>query len=201
MINILELLQTKPHNIHYLKRYLKFIQQCRESNKNHKLYFEEHHICPKAKDLFPEYSLFNENLWNKIELTSRQHIIAHVLLWKIFGGSQTQALDYIINRFNSDTNQYSLSKRKIPTSISIRYASKIREESRILSLGMATYKDDNNTKYYLHRDDSKIQELNLVGNNEGLKMSNVSKTKMSKAKDYNRKIKMYFLTIRKNIKI
>lgn len=44
--------------MHYLERYIKFIKWCTEANKNisASIYTEEHHIAPKAKDLFPEYS-------------------------------------------------------------------------------------------------------------------------------------------------
>ena len=189
--NIYTILSSKPHNIHYLNRYIKFIDGCRLKNSSYSEYTEEHHICPKAKDLFPEYKSFRDFPYNKIRLTTHQHIIAHIILWKVYGGSQAQALDYFVNKQNSKTN--STSKRFIPTSIFIRYAARIREESRIMSLGMATYKDSNGTKYYLHKDDSTIQELNLVGNNAGLTMTDESKELMARSKDHCRTIKLYLL--------
>jgi hypothetical protein len=45
---------------------------------------ERHHILPKAKSLFPEYSDLNMFHWNSIFLTYRQHYVAHLLLSKVF---------------------------------------------------------------------------------------------------------------------
>lgn len=83
-MDIYEVLRTKPHNERHLARYVKFIQS-RQLNLGPT---ERHHICPKAKDLFPEYKSFKDFPWNMIRLTLREHYIAHLLLWKTFGGSQ-----------------------------------------------------------------------------------------------------------------
>jgi hypothetical protein len=58
---------------------------------------EDHHICPKALDMFPEYTSFKENPWNKAALSYRQHLIAHKMLHKAYGGSQTMALWSMLN--------------------------------------------------------------------------------------------------------
>ena len=55
------ILSSKPHNSHYLKRYIKFIQACQHKNINYGGYTEKHHICPKADDMFPEYANFPKN--------------------------------------------------------------------------------------------------------------------------------------------
>ena len=80
----LNLLDSIPHNSHYLNRYKKFILlryniKLEKGTKIHK-----HHILPKAKDMFPLYESFKENSWNKIELTPREHYIAHLILCKAF---------------------------------------------------------------------------------------------------------------------
>ncbi len=90
LTQIKNILFSKPHNAHYLERYYKFIITLIEENVNEG-YTERHHICPKASDLFPEYSNLKLNSWNKIRLTPRQHFIAHWLLWKAYGGSQRYA--------------------------------------------------------------------------------------------------------------
>lgn len=59
---------------------------------------EHHRICPKAPDLFPQYSSFKLYPWNKAPLTPRQHFVAHLLLRKVFGGSQSKTLLCMINR-------------------------------------------------------------------------------------------------------
>src|ERR1035437_2166911 len=93
--DIYSLLSSKSHNKHHLKRYYTFILACIQINstktKEELGYTEKHHICPKASDLFPEYKSFRKNQWNKALLTGKQHKIAHILLWKSYGGSQTTA--------------------------------------------------------------------------------------------------------------
>lgn len=85
-IDIYAILASKPHNPHYLNRYWKFIQACRNNNLIVEGIKEKHHILPKAKDLFPEYKSFSSNPWNKVLLTPRQHFIAHWILWRTFKG-------------------------------------------------------------------------------------------------------------------
>jgi hypothetical protein len=84
------ILYSKVHNAHYLNRYYKFIVSL-IGQKHNGQYTEKHHICPKSRDLFPEYANLKLNPWNQINLTSRQHFIAHWLLWKAYGGSQRYA--------------------------------------------------------------------------------------------------------------
>lgn len=197
--NLFEILSSKSQNTHFINRYIKFIKWCNEVNSSIEgEYLECHHICPKSDDLFPEFSDFSVNEWNMIELTSRQHIIAHVMLWKIFGNSQTIALHYMLNVQNVDTY---FSNRKVPPSIKIRYASKLKSEYNISRKGKAVFKDENNIKYLLDIDDPKIKELNLVGNNTGNTHSEEAKQKMSIAKYPNKTVKMYFLDCEISVKL
>jgi hypothetical protein len=78
------ILSSKSHNPHYLKRYIRFIESCQTLNEDYVGYTEKHHICPQSKDLFPEYKSFYKNPWNCAILTPRQHFIAHRLLWKAY---------------------------------------------------------------------------------------------------------------------
>lgn len=89
-MDIYNILKSKPHNSHYLNRYIKFIKQCEERNKNLYDSFEIHHICPKSKDMFLEYKNLNLYPWNKVKLTKRQHFIAHLILWKAFPDFKSQ---------------------------------------------------------------------------------------------------------------
>lgn len=84
-MDIYQQLLNKTHNKHYMNRYIKFIKSRNTTSGN------RHHICPKAKDLFPEFKSFKEYPDNRCILTDREHYIAHWLLWKIYGGSQTVA--------------------------------------------------------------------------------------------------------------
>lgn len=83
--NFIEILKTKPHNEHHLNRYIKFICSLQDVIPIHIKYVtEQHHICPRLNDLFPEYKSFTLHPWNKIVLTRRQHYIAHLMLRKAF---------------------------------------------------------------------------------------------------------------------
>lgn len=94
-------LKLKSINDHYLNRYIKFIKNFDSSGN------VRHHILPKADDMFPEYLSFKDNEWNKSMLSERAHFIAHWLLWKAVGGSQTLAFYQMKNkngeRLNSTT--------------------------------------------------------------------------------------------------
>lgn len=91
-MDIYSVLLSKPHNPHYLNRYITFIKQCQLKNVEYEGYVEKHHICPKAKDMFPEYESFNKHPWNCAVLTARQHFVAHMMLWKAYPGSYSQTI-------------------------------------------------------------------------------------------------------------
>ena len=200
-MNIAQILFSKPHNAHYLVRYLRFINYCEEVNESlsDDVYVEQHHICPKASDLFPEYVNFKEYPWNMIALTARQHIIAHVLLWKAYPtiASQCAAIHYICNVQNSDTIEWN--QRTVPTSIYIRYAADARAKFYESRKRFATYKDMEGNSYFLHNEDPKIKELGLVGYRNGLIWSDETYNVVSKTKFLNRKIKLYMMN--KTIKV
>lgn len=107
-MDIYSILSSVPHNNHYLNRYYKFILYCKDINVNldKTIYTEKHHICPKAKSLFPQYANFKENPWNLIVLTARQHYIAHMILWKTYGGSMTYAFKRFLDKCSSNKSQY-----------------------------------------------------------------------------------------------
>lgn len=90
-MDISVILSSKPHNEHYLNRYIKFIKSCLAQKFHENQKREIHHICPKAKDLFYEYKSFKAFPWNKCVMTPRQHYVAHWMLWKLYGNSQSRA--------------------------------------------------------------------------------------------------------------
>jgi hypothetical protein len=182
---------------------MKFIEWCVSQPKTED-YYETHHICPKAKDLFPEYKDLRINKWNSIDLTARQHIIAHVILWKAYGGSQAMSVSCMLGNFNSNTNRF-LSKRYFPKAIEIRYLSISRKESALLRgdsvRGKATYKDTKGKKYFLETTDPLIQELGLVGNMKDSVQSELHKQRHSDAKKPNRMVEIYFLASKTTVKL
>lgn len=83
---------TKDHDV---TRYIKFILSCLNQKVNTHEGYETHHICPKS--IFPEFGNLSEHAWNSARLTCRQHLIAHWMLARIFGGTMVLALWYMAN--------------------------------------------------------------------------------------------------------
>lgn len=88
------ILASRPHNPHYLTKYINFIIRCQKQNETYNGYTEKHHICPKADDMFPEFTSFSDNPWNCAILTTRQHYIAHLMLYKMYN-NYTSKVSYI----------------------------------------------------------------------------------------------------------
>lgn len=107
MHSLYEILTEYPHNKHYLLRYIKFIEYCKQSNKDKNLaYTEKHHICMSS--MFPELSCFKEFPWNCAILTARQHYIAHLILWKCYRNRQSAFAFHIMAHGNSNGKRYSI---------------------------------------------------------------------------------------------
>jgi DnaJ-class molecular chaperone len=100
-MDIYPILSSIPHNTHYLTRYFKFIESCSGSGKI------KHHICPKAKGMFPHYSSLKINNWNCALLTDRQHFIAHWMLWKAYKNRAMTASFNMMNNFSKE-NKFQL---------------------------------------------------------------------------------------------
>lgn len=186
-MDIYTILSTKSHNVHYLKRYVKFIQQCNEKNSKITLnYSEKHHILPKAPDMFPEYSCFKENPWNKVILDVRQHYIAHLLLYKAYpdiNSQKTTMLIYFLGFFVEDKNHLkvklsskmyqqlhnyhlsSVTARK-PDGTYIRISKEEFEHSTHLvgsTKGMGMFKDKTDKRHHVSLNDPRIKSGELVG--------------------------------------
>lgn len=127
---ITEILLTKSINLHYANRYMKFIQHC--SMQHLTTGFESHHILPKAKTLFPEYSSLKLNPWNSIKLTPHQHFIAHWLLWKAMGNFMAYAFSAMRRKSKYQTNRYFKITGKVYNQLRIDVAH--AQSTRIISI-------------------------------------------------------------------
>lgn len=128
--DIYSILSSKYHNPHYLNRYWKFISSLYDQQLSKLAYTENHHICPKAKDLFPEYKSFSVNPWNKIKLTGRQHLLAHLMLAKAYPNSNIVfGLNRIISSSNFRDKSIKLTSR-LYESIRIEIAKKSSENTK-----------------------------------------------------------------------
>lgn len=77
--------------MNYRKVYMKIISEAKSENrkKNNGVYYEQHHILPKAISLFPLWSKRKSNI---VLLTAREHFICHQMLAKIYGSPMIFAL-------------------------------------------------------------------------------------------------------------
>ena len=64
-------------NTHYLAKYEKFISSIKQKGKRSLAYSEFHHVVPRCIG-------GTDSLENLIELTAREHFVAHWLLWKTY---------------------------------------------------------------------------------------------------------------------
>jgi hypothetical protein len=157
-MDIYSILASKPHNFHYLKRYISFITKCQLINVDYAGQTEGHHICPKANDMFPEYIDFKEHPWNKAELTPRQHFVAHLILWKIYPNFKSQRF-----AFWSMSNKMNIKKSKIYEVVHSEFC---KDQSERVS-GTAKYKDNEGNILTLRTDDPRVLSGEYVGHRKG----------------------------------
>lgn len=181
-------------NDHFFIKYVNFIIAC-QNRVSDETYFESHHIIPKS--IMPEYADLSIHTWNAIDLTAREHIIAHILLHFAFGGKLSVALHCMLGNFNSETNKL-LNYRNATIFHKSRFLASARIESAKykseIRIGKSVYKDENGNKYFLDTNDSLIEELNLVGNNANIKFTDEQKENLKRSKDENRVVLLYFMT-------
>jgi len=187
-MDIYSVLSSKPHNQHYLNKYIRFIHNCQQKNQNYQGYTERHHICPRAADMFPEYSSFVYHPWNCAILTARQHFIAHMMLWKVYNNeSMTRA-------FGAMSNYFTIKNSKIYQNIRERYSKIVSKQMKNTvtvrnkdekciriskdefdsndtlygsTKGMTYAIDRHGNSYYVKKDDPRFSTGELRGNNAG----------------------------------
>lgn len=186
-MDIYSILASKPHNPHYLNRYITFIQKCQQKNVVYEGYVERHHICPKAKDMFPEYRDFKRHPWNRAVLTTRQHFIAHLILWKVFKNKSCAATlsCFMKNNskiFESAKNLYSkeVSKR-MKHMVVVKdyngniYRVNVKDERYLngtlnsINKNKIIAKDKNDNKFQVAKDDPRYLSGEFVGVMKGIK--------------------------------
>ena len=184
-MDIYTILSSKPNNSHYLRRYFKFITACLEKNKTLSLdtYTEKHHICPRSKDLFPEYSSLVDNPWNSAILTERQHFIAHWLLWKAYTWS---GMSYAFKCMTD--GQISSDQKRIHRKISSKAYALLKADHRVynskLNIGKVIAKNILTGECFAVSVLEFHSNPNLVGASTGLThfKSEITKEKMRKPK-------------------
>ncbi len=79
------LIERQPSKKRWIDRYYRFLKTFGKDKKTSK-WDAKHHILPKGKTMFPEYSDLKSHRWNSIILTEHGHYLAHWMLSKILGG-------------------------------------------------------------------------------------------------------------------
>lgn len=98
-----EKLFERSNNHRMIRRYVSLVESISKRDRPPEN-FHKHHILPKAKDMFPEYSSFADHPWNELKVSLREHYLLHWMLAKAFPGtSQSRCFYYMCN---------TLSKRK-----------------------------------------------------------------------------------------
>jgi hypothetical protein len=158
-MDIYSILTSKPHNPHYLNRYINFIQQCQQKNVGYDGYTENHHFCPKAKDMFPEYVCFRKNPWNKAPLNPRQHFIAHLLLWKSY--PTLHCMLEAVNYMSENISKQAVNKNS-------RLYAKLRTEFIEFRKTKVAVKDSEGCNFLVDKNDSRYLSGELVGVTKGM---------------------------------
>lgn len=79
----------------YLNWYNQLVQKGKTQILNESVYTEKHHIIPRHCD-------GDDNISNIVKLTFRQHILAHLLLWKIYGRIEDKSAYKFMRGISSD---------------------------------------------------------------------------------------------------
>jgi hypothetical protein len=163
-MDVHKLILSKAKNKFYADRYYKFIISCRNKNTDKIPHVQSHHICPKANDLFPEYKNFSIYVWNKIKLTHRQHFIAHWMLWKAYGGSQTYAFYAMNHQINRRTG-IQIKNSKIYQKVKSESANQIR----LNNTGKSGYIDKDGNRFQCSVNDPRVLSGEIISLSKGRK--------------------------------
>lgn len=205
-MDIYKILKSKYHNKHYIDRYYKFILYCLNKNINlpNNTYIENHHICPRSKDLFPEYENLKIYPENSIKLTARQHFIAHWILHKAFNLKSTHDAFWMMchvkdknqqRYFKLNSNSYQSLKEErsklVAKQMSENNPSKqesVKEKRRISAMGN-TYGKGNKGK-----PKSEEHKMNMSESRKG-KSTSTEKHKKTVSESNKRRISQGYNTI------
>jgi hypothetical protein len=94
-----------------------------ENRAKGSMYFERHHILPKAKTMWPEFASLRDHPWNGVLLTPREHFICHRLLTRMCSGVAHRSMVYGLKRLTTGPKFGS------------RWYSRIREEFMLMNSG------------------------------------------------------------------
>ena len=180
---MIEKCPNHSRNIHYLNRYVNFIFACIEKNKDlpEDYYTERHHILPRS--MWPELSDFKENEWNCSVLTARQHLIAHLILARSFGGRMWSAFVLMTGR-NPNCSLKLIAEARAKFSSHLKEFFKTEEGKKLIRKRADSLKLAYKTNPDLSRNNSiRMSDYqNSIDEETGLKIAVLNGIKASKTK-------------------
>ena len=153
--------------------------------------------------MFPEFGDLRDHPWNGIRLTAKEHIIAHIMLWKAYGSSQTYALSYML-KITNHKNKTVTASDKIPPVYVVRKYAILRNDLRNWQQRKAKYKDAAGNIFTLKTDDPRIATEGLVGFRRGIKHTALTRSRMLAAgvkRKARRNVTLYFLAATAKVRI
>lgn len=161
----------------HFSRYKKFILSRYKRALTEDSYIERHHIFPRSFG-------GTNRIDNIIILTGREHFIAHMILYKAFGGKMTSAFWYMSN--NKREHSFPLSSKQYE---SLKEANSKTHSERMSGENNPFYGKDHSDEFkqwssqkHKGKKLSEEQIENIKRINTGLKRSEETKKKMGKAK-------------------
>lgn len=102
-MDFINLLLEKSKDSKYLRWYINLIMSRKDTTEIH-TYHEKHHILPKS--IYPEFSDLKQYPDNGIDLSAKEHFIAHLLLAKMFFGNDRKKMCYAFLALKNQKNRF-----------------------------------------------------------------------------------------------
>lgn len=175
------ILLSKTDKTKQALRYIKFMVWCEERNRNRvSTRVEKHHLLPVAE--FPDYKDFRKFSWNRLDLTPKQHFLAHWMLAKIFG-SQWFAFNQM-RRVAPSSILYQYAREYISEAASKSNTGRVKTKEIRNAISKRTkntvvVKDRDGNCYRVPKDDPRYLSGELVFYRTGSTHKKVTKDKMS----------------------
>lgn len=166
----------------YTSRYLNFLAYCKKVNLDYEGIVEKHHILPVS--VFPEYKSFDDHPWNMIQLTPRQHFIAHWMLAKMYGGKLWFAFN-MMKRTGHTSCLYEAGRKYLSEQIKKTNTGRLKTEQEALDISRRTkntvvVKDQEGKLFRISRDDPRYLSGEFVFYRTGTKHKSETLLKMRK---------------------
>ena len=160
------------HNqVWYYKVYCQIIERGIEREKNSGInpegYYEKHHILPKCMGGGNEKT-------NLVKLTAREHVLAHILLAKVY--PHNHSINFAVRCILQVSNKYTIERNNvINEKFSTNFIAQIREQSKQALIGVNSGENNHMWGKHPSEETKKKQSLAKKGKYLGDKHPNYNK--------------------------